>query len=647
VRNIFHCLFTWCYLTLLESTCFISSDNRKLLMLSYIDPEVSSLDPSIFPIFGTGLKVTVKGNNFGLYKNVRTTVFIGNTPCASTMYISDKELVCVLPSIANESQEAALIKYVTVSVPQGTCSRYFSNSREEGPSITFTRISIESLEPEHGPLRGNTLVKIIGKDLGSHKLKAKPSIFFGGSECVVKDWSDDDTFLTCHTSPSLSGHGPADMSISIGHYVQHDVHCYTYDHPLVSRLEPSVGPLFGGNKVLIHGYGFGEKDNKEVKVVFGRSICQDIEVLSDELIECKYAPSSVMAEQVPVRVVTFGEYVDSIEFDDKKAPLLYSYSHPSLTKVLPASVPFYGNTTLTFVGEHMGNENLHTEVFVGEEQCLDVKHLDENQISCIAPPQGACGDLQVFTSSAGIMSVDGKYSAATLPAILPDGKPLVIKSLCPTITSVRPTHAAAGATISIFGQLLGADGLTTRAFIGGMECVQTVFISANEVKCEVPDGAGNRLKVLVSVEGNEADSLLESEAVFTYASSTRASFSYNQPFIVDINPKVGPIYGGNTIRVKGQNLGASVVNGAVRGATPVLFIGGDPCLATRYVDVSTIVCLVAPSYKERITDEMVKVKVTLMVGGEFVHGELDYSYEAVVLTSVSPSRGPIYGNFSL
>ncbi len=133
---------------------------------------------------------------------------------------------------------------------------------------------------------------------------------------------------------------------------------------------------------------------------------------------------------------------------------------------------------------------------------------------------------------------------------------------------------------------------------------------------------------------------LYAASLFQYVLFTNGTFSYEAPEILSLTPETGAVYGGNIITIKGKNFGHQ---DSRRNTPPYIFVDDQLCINTVHKDDSTLECLV-PSLSSELPRMSVTVNVKVMIGGVWVQGDpLQYTYQAVQITSISPNFGPVYG----
>jgi hypothetical protein len=105
-------------------------------------------------------------------------------------------------------------------------------------------------------------------------------------------------------------------------------------------------------------------------------------------------------------------------------------------------------------------------------------------------------------------------------------------------------------------------------------------------------------------------------------------------------PDTGPVYGKELITIFGSGFtNPSLINKG--DLNPVATVGGVPCLNTTLVSATQLECEVPPGTGG-------KKEVVVTIGTAVTEPRsLFYTYVGPVVESVSPAKGPTYGNYTL
>lgn len=131
---------------------------------------------SVIPTTGNsagGLPVTVLGSNFGV-GDFEPTVYVGDTACSRTLYVSDSKLVCVTPPGGGAGVDVS----VAVSNQHGT---------PLPSAFGYASPTISRVYPESGPISGKSILTIQGNNFGRSAASA-PKAYVGKTACAKTTW---------------------------------------------------------------------------------------------------------------------------------------------------------------------------------------------------------------------------------------------------------------------------------------------------------------------------------------------------------------------------------------------------------------------------------------------------------------------------
>ncbi len=162
---------------------------------------------------------------------------------------------------------------------------------EDASGIGRTGLDLAHVSPDHGPFVGGNTVVLRGTGFTEDA-----QVSFGGRDVQGADHRLIDARRLAVVVPAGEV-GPVDVAITVGENTVTLADGYTYE---ALHVDPNSGSIAGGTFVTIVGSGtdFREGDN----VLFGRTACQEIEVVSTTRINCR-APAAV-AGTVDVTVVS-------------------------------------------------------------------------------------------------------------------------------------------------------------------------------------------------------------------------------------------------------------------------------------------------------------------------------------------------------
>jgi len=236
-------------------------------------------------------------------------------------------------------------------------------------------------------------------------------------------------------------------------------------------------------------------------------------------------------------------------------------------------------------------------VTVGGVDCLETAIVSDTLLTCILPP--GRGEQNLVTALVG-----GQNSASSSPVLL-------FQYERPEVERIYPTHAPVigHGVIQVYGRNFGSVDYKPEAWIGGVKCESTLWLSDTQIECRVPVGIGSNHSVVVEVGGQR--------------SLARRIFEYDAPLPEALFPKTGPTRGNFNITIGGRNFGYEDHGVEV-------LLGNKPCLRVVWLSDSAIQCTVPPGSGQ---DMVVKVRV----GDRWSTSQkLEFSYSGPVVHSVSP-----------
>ena len=186
-------------------------------------------------------------------------------------------------------------------------------------------------------------------------------------------------------------------------------------------------------------------------------------------------------------------------------------------------------------------------------------------------------------------------------------------AVAPVVTSINPASgpASGGNQVSIAGTGFG----TSPTVLFGGVTAQVQSASNTSITAVAPAGTG-AIQVAVVADGQESNGV---------------PYTYLLPVIFSLSPDSGPTAGGNSVVITGTNFGP-----ASGGVVSVTF-GGIQAPVTSASD--TTITVTAPA-------GVGSVLVIVTAGGQ-ASNALAYTYDAPVVTSLSPDHGPAAGGNSV
>ena len=141
----------------------------------------------------------------------------------------------------------------------------FATAPNECPNATIT-----SVLPASGPPEGGTTVTITGTDLGVTYDDIVNNVMISSSPCITQENGYiPGTQIVCKTTAFTSGPGPKDLIVTVQRGTRSSVvvrGMFTVVAPIVTGVEPPIGPMSGGTSITIRGTGLNISNVDDTRV---------------------------------------------------------------------------------------------------------------------------------------------------------------------------------------------------------------------------------------------------------------------------------------------------------------------------------------------------------------------------------------------
>ncbi len=412
------------------------------MAFNYDPPVISSMVPLSFPT-GGGASITLNGNNFGssMPDTTVTAVISGVAQPLPVVSVDHGQLVCVSPTGEGTDN--------TLSV---TISGQTSNSLP----FSFGPPVIDSMDINHGPTEGGTLVTLTGQNFG-----LAPAVTLGGTNCPLN--GNSHTQISFYTP---QGQGTSLPVIVAAAGQTSNAVPFSYDAPVINNIEPSIGPTGGGTTVFLTGINFGASGT----IMFNGSPVAS-QTWTNTLVS--FLTPSGEGISLPVFLTVGGQTSNVVSF---------SYSPPVINAINPAGGRTEGGYPVTLSGSSFGSSGT---LSVGGN-IVAPSSWTHNSVEFAMPPgQGTNIPIYLTVSGAQSNTVHFSYSPPSITGVVP--------SLGPTI---------GGTPLTISGDNFGMSGAVT---VGGIPCSVQSW-SHTQVTALSPEGQGAGLPVIVAVAGQHSNS---------------------------------------------------------------------------------------------------------------------------------------------
>ena len=384
-----------------NSTPAAPGDNTYVFGTPVVDSVVPVAGPlvggNVVKITGSGFEnpeLTFDGVSFDPAGDTNgSKAFSGLNP----EVVSDTEVDVTAPDATTAADGAATLD-TTVSVTfEVTADSSTEASVPAAPgdnAYQFGTPVIDAVEPGAGPLAGGDLIKITGTNLESPDLALVTVVFdLGGGTTVdgVTPVVVSDTEVDV-TAPDVTADAAGKTSVNATvtlHYTVTGsvdgatedsrpevagVNAYVFGAPVIDAIEPSAGPLAGGNRVKITGSGFENPDLSLHGVAFdpltdtdGSQAMTGVSpvVVSDTEVDVTAPDATAAAAGSPnidSTVTILFDLTDGSSIDDsvpaKAGDNAYAFGTPTIDSVQPTAGPLEGGNLVKIIGTNFGNAGL-------------------------------------------------------------------------------------------------------------------------------------------------------------------------------------------------------------------------------------------------------------------------------------------------
>ena len=295
----------------------------------------------------------------------------------------------------------------------------------------------------------------------------------------------------------------------------------------LNSIQPNRGPLEGGTLIDVVGTGFLRyQANGAPAVTLGRSrtSCTNLQVISDNLIRC-LTPEGALAETVTLRLQVFIE--PGITAEVILANAFTYYSPVVVEEIQPTRLPSEAGQRLFVLGEGFV---AGTQVKIAGREALQVSLLDDATLQVLTPA------LPAGLHDVVVSNLNGE---ALLPAALRVYDPLSFGGISPQVGTL-----VGGESIQVSGGGFIDPSLATL----GDRPATTNSLSVDGATMAITSPGADSEGLVDLVISNDTG-VLEVPSVFTFIDSTR-----EDPRIISLWPRAGPIEGGNRTRIVAANL---------------------------------------------------------------------------------------------
>ena len=474
--------------------------------------------------------------------------------------------------------------------------------------VAFPQVDVTAVVPPHVPPRGGAVLTLLGAGFNAFPTAGSPlDVWAGDSKCQPLAWVADSS-MTCNVSPGYGNSLEVSVGLGAGRKFKRQTHPFSYTAPRLGtvgrRLTDPVSASLGGDEMItVLGSNFG-CESQYVSITIGESTCSDAAWISDSSLRCKLAPgaggsgepkSTRCASFSPLPVCVHGvvcrrlcagchkivlQSVPSADVstnyslgitakvglrDAELSDIRFSYLPPSVSAVIPSTVPTTGMTTqITVLGRSFGSSpQVARQIMIGSAQCNDAAGwVSDTAVACSAPGPGVGSialSMTVASQPCSSGCSDPQDGSSSSSAALLKYDPPKITSVAASdrhLLQQLPVHGSKDALITIHGSGFGTEE-GAAVSLGATSCSLTVWSSDSKILCQPAPGAGANLQLKVEVGGQQG--VAEDE------------IKYQDPELSTLTPRMLPRDGG-TVTVVGSH-----------------FLSVRDCNHTRYRDILSLI----------------------------------------------------------
>ena len=350
---------------------------------------------------------------------------------------------------------------------------------------------ISSISPGQGPVGSS--VTINGQHFGATQVSGSKVTFNGVDAGTATTWTD-----TKIVASVPAGATPGQVYVTTSAGSSNGLYFRAGSFPAISSLSPQQGPA--GTPVTINGQNFGASQVSGSTVTFGGVDAGTATTWTDTKIVIS-VPTGVPNGATTIYVTTTANGTSNGVFFRVGV-------YPAISSLSPQSGPT--GTSVTINGQNFGASQISgSTVTFGGVAAVPTSWTDTRIV--VPVPSGApLGGLTIYVTTAANGTSNGVYFANTTPSI----------------SSLSPSSAAVGTSVTISGSNFGATQGSSFVKFNGTTAPVTTW-TATRIVLPVPNGAtsGNVVVTVGSAASNAVNFTVVSPPTITAASFPPANAS--------------------------------------------------------------------------------------------------------------------------
>jgi hypothetical protein len=401
-------------------------------------------------------------------------------------------------------------------------------------------LRITNVDPSTGATKGGDVVTIVGSGF----IKDEMVVAFGES-LALEVFFVSGTRLTATTPPGSPGLTSVTVTNPAAEQTATLEAGFRYVSPVVvTKVEPNVGILTGGEPITVRGSGFSQGN---AVLLIGDKLALSTTVLDDTQMTA-ITPAGQSPGPVDVHLTNDeGQTVLEDGFS--------YYEYPVLDLVTPGAGPVAGGTEVTLTGRGFVEG---TTVRFGENEAVDVTVASGSTITAVTPAGLAGPTTVTVETDYGFGGLPGGY---TYMDIEPENGV--------TIVGLQPT----------VGDISGGDEVAITVY--GLGLTEDTSVTFDGIQAEIVSVSPSSLLVLASTPPHDVGTVDVGVTTAAGSDVIPDAFTYAEVLgIKAVSPSAGPVEGGTDITLDGSGFGAGL---AVQ-------VGALPCANVSVISSTEATC---------------------------------------------------------